>query len=110
MDDKKKDKRLANATAKWEKEQLQAALAAEQIDKALAVILEYKDELTEEQLNEVLEQTRVKKSEIEDFLIKARNKYAEKLDELNLEAVIYEASADRESGKVKPVIVNLEDL
>jgi DNA-binding NtrC family response regulator len=102
MDEKKKDKRLANATAKWEKEQLQAAMAAEQIDKAVATIMQYKDELTEEQLKDVLEQTRVKKAELEEFLIAARNKYAAKLDELNLEAVVH--------SDEKPVIVNLEDL
>lgn len=104
MSEKKRDKRLAHATAKWEKEQLQAAVAAEQIDKALAVIMEYKDELTELQLNDVLEQTRKKKAEIEEFLLKARNKYANKLDDLNLEAVIEE----RMDGP--RVLVNLEDL
>lgn len=104
MNEKKRDKRLAHATAKWEKEQLQAAVAAEQIDKALAVIMQYKDELTENQLEDVLEQTRQKKEEIEKFLIKARNKYADKLDELNLEAVIKE----RMNGP--RVLVNLEDL
>lgn len=102
MNEKKKDKQLANATAKWEKEQLQAAVAAEQVDKALAVVLQFKDELTDQQLEDVLEQTRQKKAEIEQFLLKARNKYAAKLDELNLEAVVH--SAD------KPVLVNLEDL
>lgn len=102
MNEKKKDKQLSNATAKWEKEQLQAAMAAEQIDKAVATIMEYKDELTDKQLEEVLEQTRIKKTELEEFLMNARNKYAAKLDELNLEAVVH--------GNEKPVIVNLKDL
>ena len=102
MKESKKDKLLANATAKWEKEQLQAAVAAEQIDKALAVVMQYKDELTDQQLEDVLEHTRQKKAEIEEFLLKARNKYAAKLDELNLEAVVH--------SDEKPVIVNLEDL
>lgn len=102
---KKKDKRLAHATMVWEREQMQAAMAAETIDKALAVVMQYKDELTEEQVSTVLEQTRVKKAELENFLIKARNKYASKLDELNLEAVIQERS---DSGK--HVLVNIEDL
>lgn len=102
MNEKKKDKLLANATAKWEKEQLQAALAAEQIDKAVATIMQYKDELTDEQLEEILEQTRAKKAELEEFLLNARNKYAAKLDELNLEAVVHTDE--------KPVLVNLEDL
>jgi hypothetical protein len=99
---KKKDKNLAHATSVWEKEQLQAAMAAEQIDKALAVIMEFKDELTEEQLAEVLEQTRLKKEELANFLLAARDKYAKKLDELNLEAVIHTDE--------KPALVNLGDL
>lgn len=102
MKAKKKDKRLAHATAKWEKEQLQAAIAAEQIDKALAVIVQYKDELTEQQLEDVLEHTRQKKVELEDFLMKAKAKYAKKLDELQIEAVF---------SKDKPTkLVNLEDV
>jgi hypothetical protein len=102
MSTKKKDKRLAHAQMVWEREQLQAAVAAEQIDKAVAVIMQYKDELTEEQLEEVLSQTRSKKSELEEFLLKARNKYAVKLDELNVEAVIHDDKLDK--------LVNLEDL
>lgn len=104
MNEKKKDKQLANATAKWEKEQLQAAYAAEQIDKALAVVMQYKDELTDKQLEDVLEHTRQKKAEIEAFLLKARNKYADKLDSLQIEAVI------QDSDRTKSVLVNLEDL
>jgi hypothetical protein len=104
MKTKKKDKRLAHATMVWEREQLQAAMAAETIDKALAVVMQYKDELTEEQVSTVLEQTRQKKAELEAFLMKARNKYATKLDELQLEAVVQ----DRMN---KPsVLVNIEDL
>lgn len=99
---KKKDKRLSNAQLVWEREQLQAAMAAEQIDKAVAVIMQHKDELTEEQLEEVLNQTRAKKAELEAFLMKARNKYAVKLDELNVEAVIHDNKLDK--------LVNLEDL
>lgn len=101
---KKKDKRLAHATMVWEREQMQAAMAAEAVDKALAVVMQYKDELTDEQVSEVLEQTRVKKAELEAFLMKARNKYANKLDELQLEAVVQDRM-DKPS-----VLVNIEDL
>lgn len=104
MSKKKKDKRLAHATMVWEREQLQAAMAAEAIDKAVAVIMQYKDELTEEQVSEVLEQTRVKKAELEEFVLRARDKYATKLDDLNLEAVIQDRM-DKPS-----VLVNIEDL
>lgn len=102
MKQKKKDKYLANATAKWEKQQLQAAVAAEQLDKALAVIEQYKDELTEKQLEDVVAQTNKKKAELEEFLMKARDTYAKKLADLNVEAVF---------AKEKPAsIVNLEDI
>lgn len=101
---KKKDKRLSHATMVWEREQIQAAMAAEAIDKALAVVMQYKDELTDEQVSEVLEQTRIKRLELEEFLLQARNKYATKLDELNLEAVIQDRI-----GKPS-VLVNIEDL
>lgn len=104
MKTKKKDKRLAHATMVWEREQLQAAMAAETIDKALAVVMQYKDELTEEQVATVLEQTRNKKTELEAFLMKARDKYATKLDELQLEAVVQDRM-DKPS-----VLVNIEDL
>lgn len=104
MKTKKKDKRLAHATMVWEREQVQAAIAAETIDKALAVVMQYKDELTDEQVSEVLEQTRQKKAELEAFLMKARDKYATKLDELQLEAVVQDRM-DKPS-----VLVNIEDL
>lgn len=98
---KKKDKRVAHATMVWEREQLSAAMAAEQIDKALAVVMQYKDELTEEQLQAILEQSRQKKVEVEQYLMAARDKYAKKLEELNVEAVVYDGKAS---------LVNLEDL
>lgn len=98
---KKKDKRVAHATMVWEREQISAAMAAEQIDKALAVVMQYKDELTEEQLQTILEQSRQKKTEIEQYLLAARDKFAKKLEELNVEAVVYDG---------KKSLVNLEDL
>lgn len=86
--EKKKDKRVAHAEMVWEREQLQAAMAVENIDKALFIIEEYKDEMTDEQLEEVRVQTARQKKEIETFLMAARDKFAKKLDEYNLEAVI----------------------
>jgi len=106
MSQKKKDKRLAHATRVWEREQVQAALAAEQIDKSIAAVEQYKNELTDTQMLEIREQVKAQRSVIEQFLLKARNKYANKLDEINLEAVILDRSAERD----KAVIVNLEDL
>jgi hypothetical protein len=99
---KKKDKRLAHANMVWERSQLKAAIAAEQIDKAIAAVEQYKDELNEEQLEAIRVQVENQKKQIEAYLISERDKYAAKLDELNIEAVIKDGS--------KPVLVNLEDL
>lgn len=102
MNNKKRDKRLAHANMVWERSQLKAAIAAEQIDKAVAAIEQYKEELTEKQIDDIKAQVEVQRKEIENFLLKERNKYAAKLDELKLEAVIQDGS--------KPKLVNLEDL
>jgi Spy/CpxP family protein refolding chaperone len=99
---KKKDKRLAHANMVWERSQLKAAIAAEQIDKAVAAVEQYKEELSEEQFEAIKLQVENQKKQIEAYLIAERNKYAAKLDELNIEAVIKDGS--------KPVLVNLEDL
>jgi hypothetical protein len=99
---KKKDKRLAHANMVWERSQLKAAIAAEQIDKAVAAVEQYKEELSEEQFESIKLQVENQKKQIEAYLIAERNKYAAKLDELNIEAVIKDGS--------KPVLVNLEDL
>lgn len=85
---KKKDKRIAHAEMVWEREQLQAAMAVEKIDKSLFVIEEYKDELTDEQIENIRLQVQNQRAEIEKFLMAARDKFAAKLDEYNLEAVI----------------------
>lgn len=104
MSQKKKEKRLAHATMVWERAQLRAATAAEQIDKALAAVEQYKHELTDAQIEDIKSQVEIQRAEIEKYILKERNKYADKLDDLNLEAVIKE----RMNGP--RVLVNLEDL
>ena len=84
------------------RDRLKAAIAAEQIDKAVAAVEQYKEELSEEQFEAIKLQVENQKKQIEAYLIAERNKYAAKLDELNIEAVIKDGS--------KPVLVNLEDL
>lgn len=106
MGNKKKDKRLAHANMVWERSQLKAAIAAEQIDKAVAAVEQYREELSEEQFEAIKIQVENQKKQIEAYLISERDKYAAKLDELNLEAVIQD---DLGKGS-KPKIVNLEDL
>lgn len=82
MNNKKVNKRLANADAKFQKEQLQAATAAEQLTKAMAVVEQYRDELTDAQYADVMNRFEAQKQEIEKFLTKARDKYVAKLKEL----------------------------
>jgi hypothetical protein len=82
MEEKKRLKYLANAEEKFQKEQLQAAAAVEAIDKSLAVIEQYKDELSEEDIQNILAQVDARKIEIEQFLLNARDKYVTKLKDL----------------------------
>lgn len=82
MDDKKRNKYLANAEDKFQKEQLQAAAAMEQINKSAAIIDLNKDELTEDQLKEVYGAIATRRQEVQEFLMAARDKYAAKLKEL----------------------------
>ena len=89
---KKKDKRIAHAEMVWEREQVQAATAMQQIDKAQAVIEFNKGELTEEQLTEVYAAIEARREEVKAFLLSARDKYVAKMDEYNLEVVIADRS------------------
>lgn len=82
MNDKKVKRYIENADLKFQKEQLQAAVAAEQLTKSIAVVEQYKDELTELQYEDVMKKFDEQKQEIEKFLITARNKYVKKLIEL----------------------------
>lgn len=83
--EKKKSKDVAHAVMVWEREQLQAATAAEQLDKALAAVEHYKDELTESEINAVYAQVESRRGEIKQFLINSRDKYVTKLSEHGVE-------------------------
>ncbi len=82
MNDKKIKKYIENADLKFQKEQLQAATAAEQLTKSIAIVEQYKDELTDLQYEDVTKKFAEQKKEIEKFLITARDKYVKKLREL----------------------------
>jgi hypothetical protein len=98
---KKKNKRVAHATMVWERDQLKIATAAEALTKAVAVVEQYRDELTDEQYTDVMAKFELQKEELQKFATKARDKYAKKMAELNVEAVVFDG---------KESIVNLEDL
>lgn len=85
---KKKDKRVAHAQMVWERAQLAAATAVEQIDKSLAAVEQYKDELTDEQIEQIRQQVLNQQTAIKEFLLEQRNKYVAKLDEFNLEPLV----------------------
>ena len=79
---KKQIKNIEHAEFVFQREQLQAATAAERLNKAIATVHEYRDELTEEQYNESLQHFELQRKEIEMFLTDARDKYVSKLKEL----------------------------
>ena len=82
VNEKKIKKYIENAELKFQKEQLQAATAAEQLTKSIAIVEQYKDELTELQYEDVTKKFAEQKKEIEKFLTTARDKYVKKLKEL----------------------------
>lgn len=82
MNAKKLRKRMAHAEMVWEREQLKAAMIAEQLNKAIAAVEQYKDELTDEQINAVHEQVNIRRKELEEYVAAAKDKYLTKLDEL----------------------------
>lgn len=86
--EKKKSKDVAHAVMVWEREQLQAATAAEQLTKALAAVEFYKEELTESEINSIYAKVEAQRGEIKDFLVNARNKYVTKLAEHGVEPTI----------------------
>jgi len=82
MNNKKYNKRLAHAEYVFQREQLKAATMSEQLDKALAVVEQHKDELSDESYQQVLENVENRRNEIKEFILKATNKYAKKLKDL----------------------------
>jgi hypothetical protein len=82
MKDKKLAKYIENAELKFQKEQLQAATAAEQLSKSIAIVEQYKDELTDLQYQDVMKKFEEQRKELEKFLIGARDRYTSKLKEL----------------------------
>lgn len=76
---KRQQKSLAHARMVWEREQLQAAKAKKSIDEAVAIIRAKKDELTEQQMEEIEREVAQRYADIEAFVMKARDKYIAKV-------------------------------
>lgn len=66
----------------WERAQLRAATTQEQLDKATAVILQYKDELDHQTLNDALAKVEEQRGEIKAYVLKERDKFARKIEEI----------------------------
>jgi hypothetical protein len=80
--EKKKRKSAAYAKMLWEKAQLRAATATGQLDKSVAVILQYKDELAPAALTDALTQVEKQRGEVKDYLLKERDKFGQRIDEI----------------------------
>ena len=82
MNNKKVNKRLMHAEMVFQREQLKAAMMSEQLDKAMAIINQHKQELSDAEYADAQKHLEERKQEIKDFLIKATEKYAKKLKDL----------------------------
>lgn len=82
MNNKKKNKGLAHAEMVFQREQLKAAMMQEQLDKAIAVVDQHKQELSDAEYADVQKHLEQRRLEVKEFLIKATEKYAKKLKDL----------------------------
>ena len=82
MNNKKRNKRLAHAEMVFQREQLKAATMSEQLNKAVSVVNQHKQEFSAEEFVEIEAQLQSRRDDIRDFLVKATEKYARKLQEL----------------------------
>lgn len=82
MNNKKYNKRLAHSEHVFQREQLKAAMMSEQLDKALAVVEQYKDELSDSDYQQAMANFEQRREDVKEFLLKATNKYAKKLKDL----------------------------
>lgn len=79
MSNKKKQKNAAYAKMLWERAQLRAVTAREQLDKSMAVILQYKDEVAPEALQDALVKVEEQREEIKKYIMSERDKFAAKI-------------------------------
>lgn len=85
MSDKKKAKTVAHATMVWEREQIKAAMMVEQVDKAVAIVEQHKNELSDKEIEDVYAHVQERRKDIEDFVLKSKQKYVEKLAAFGIE-------------------------
>ena len=78
----KNKKKIEAAELKFQYEQLKIATVAEQLDKAVATILQYKEELEPAQFEDAMAAVAARRKDIEAEMEKARLKYVAKLQRL----------------------------
>ena len=82
MNEKKRIKNLEHAEYIYQKDQLKAAMMQEQIDKAMAVVQQFKDELASDVYEQAFANVEARRAEVKEFLMKSTARYAEKLKAL----------------------------
>lgn len=78
----KNKKRIEDAELKFQYEQLKAATMTEQLDKAVATILQYKEELSELEFEDAMKHVAERRNDVKEMLETARLKYVSKLQRL----------------------------
>ena len=81
--EKQQERLREHAEYVWEQAQMRAALAKTQFDIAVEVFRDMNSEMTEEQIKATEEQIAIKEKEIEDYLMSERDKYVQRIAELN---------------------------
>jgi molybdopterin converting factor small subunit len=77
--DKRKQRRIEHAEFMWKQAQLRAAFAKTELDLAIQTFKDAMGELTEEQVKETEEKAQEQYKRIEDFLMKEKEQYLERL-------------------------------
>jgi flagellar biosynthesis GTPase FlhF len=79
MPKKKLEKNLAHARMVWAREQMQAAQALETLEKAMEQVRENAESIPPEDLQVIEGKYEEQKSEIQNFVLKARDKFVTKV-------------------------------
>ena len=82
---KKRQKDALHAANNWQKAQLKAAALVQEIEKSASVIEEYKHELDELTLTGVEENIKLRRKDVEQFLMGARDRYVDEINRIGEE-------------------------
>lgn len=77
--DKRLKTKMEHAEYLWQQAQLKAAMAKTELDLAFEVVKDLNQEMTPEQMQQVEEQLKVQYKAIEDFLMRAKDEYLNRM-------------------------------